>query len=120
MAELTADGDTVVISLTALEKLATFRSRLRIPRSGISSAAPIHTPFQTVRGIRSPGILIPSKIAVGIWRHREGNDLLLIYSQHNEAVALELTGQTFQRIVVSNNNPQQTLDNLQLTPRQRG
>jgi len=61
MAELTAEGDTIVVSLTPLEKFATLRSQLRIPRSAISSATSMHTPFQTIRGIRSPGILIPSK-----------------------------------------------------------
>ena len=59
MAELTAEGDTIVISLSPLEMLATFRSRLRIPRSAISSAAPIRARLQSTGGIRSPGILIP-------------------------------------------------------------
>ena len=61
MAELRAEGDSIVVSLTPVEKLATFRFRLSIPRSAVSSAAPIHTPFQTIRGIRSPGILIPPR-----------------------------------------------------------
>ena len=50
--------------------------RLAIPRCPVRSAAPIHTPCQTIRGIRSPGILIPTKIATGTGRHREGKDLL--------------------------------------------
>jgi hypothetical protein len=120
MAKLTAEGDTIVISLTSLEKLATFRAGIRIPRSAVSSATLIHTPFRGIRGIRSPGILIPSRVAAGTLRHQEGKDLLLIHSKDNEALVLGLTGQAFQRIVVSDKNPERVLENLQLTPRHRG
>ena len=114
MAELRATGGTITVSLSTVEKIATLRSGFRIPRSAVSSAGSIQTPFKTVRGIRSPGILIPSKIAAGTWRHRDGKDLLLLHARHSQAVVLELTGQEFLHVVVSDNDPQRTLERLRL------
>ena len=116
MAQLNSEGDTIVVVLTALEKVATFRRGLRLPRSAVSSAASTQTPFRTIRGLRSPGIFVPSRIAVGIWRYRGGKDLVLLHRRHHEAVVLELTGQEFQRVVVTDEDPERTLRHLRLSP----
>lgn len=116
MATLSQTSDTIVVSLTSLERLGALHGQLHIPRSAIRSVATANMAFPAVKGIRAPGILWPSVTALGTWRYQGGKDFVAAYRRHPGSIVLDLTGYEFQRVIISVADPKRTLENLHQPP----
>jgi hypothetical protein len=55
VASLEVDGTDLVVRLSDLEKLAAFRSQVRVPVTSVRSVALEPNPWGALRGFRSPG-----------------------------------------------------------------
>ena len=72
-------ADRVVIKLSAAERaLAMRRREIVLSRERITSALISEDPWAWLRGVRSPGAHLPTKLAIGTWRGFGGNDFCLI------------------------------------------
>lgn len=81
MARIEVFSDRVVIKLSAAERtLAIRRREIVLSRERITSALITDDPWVWLRGVRSPGAHIPSKLAIGTWRGFGGSDFCLIRS----------------------------------------
>jgi len=90
MARVEVHSDRVIIRLTASEKAVSLRKRdVVLVRSAITSALITNDPWVWIRGIRSPGAIIPSSFAYGTWRTRRGRDFVLA-RRGRDAVVIDL------------------------------
>ena len=81
MARIEVFADRVVIKLSAAERaLAMRRREIVLSRERITSALISEDPWAWLRGVRSPGAHLPTKLAIGTWRGFGGNDFCLIRS----------------------------------------
>jgi hypothetical protein len=104
MPTITVTPDTVVIALSTTEKVGALHGDLSIPRSAIIGAAVVDDSMGAVSGIRAPGYAMPGHAKVGTWRHHDGKDFIAVYAGR-PAVELRLTGQPYERILVSVDDP---------------
>ncbi len=87
MARVEVYPDRVVIQLTATEKALTMHRRdVVIDRTAITSALITDDPWVWLRGVRSPGTIIPGKLAMGTWRSFAGRDFALVRSKRSAIV----------------------------------
>jgi hypothetical protein len=106
MATLTTDGQTLVVRLTPLEKLAAFRGDVRVPLSAVEEADVDTNPWQALRGIRAPGTGLPGVIAYGVRRYAGGQDFAALRGTR-PAVRVDLNDSSpFGRLVISVSDPQ--------------
>lgn len=90
MARVEVYPDRLVIRLTAAEKpLAVRRRDIVLEREAITSAVITDDPWVWLRGVRSPGMHVPRKLALGTWRGPGGRDFVLVRSGR-PAVVLDL------------------------------
>ena len=79
MARIEVFTDRVVIKLSAAERTLAMRRRdIVLSRERITSALITDDPWVWLRGVRSPGAHLPTKLAIGTWRGFGGNDFCLI------------------------------------------
>ncbi|MEO6866534.1 MAG: hypothetical protein ABI200_00775 [Gaiellales bacterium] len=101
MAEIFLDRDEARIAFSALERVGALRGDYVFPITRISSAWVSEDPFAAVRGIRAPGTGLPRVIALGTWRSGTYGRTLAAAYRGQPALVLELEGDYFQRIVIS-------------------
>jgi len=106
MAELRVDGTELVVALSELERLGAFRGDIRVPLTAVRAVRVADEPRPELRGVRAPGTGIPGIIALGA-RRGEGHDFAAVYHDR-PAVVIELEGATFDRLVISVDNPDAT------------
>lgn len=106
MAELRVEGGELVVAMSELEKLGAFRGDVRLPLTALRAVRVAEDPRQELRGIRAPGTGIPGIIALGA-RRGEGHDFAAVYHDR-PAVVVDLEGATFDRLVISVDNPEAT------------
>lgn len=97
--------ESLVVSLSVVEKLGALHGDMTIPRSGVRSVRSVVSPLDEVRGIRSPGTGVPWLIALGTYRTLHARDFVAAYRA--PGVVVELTGQRYHRLVVSTPNAEQ-------------
>jgi len=114
MASLRVHPDRLEIHLTPAEKTLAFRrENVVIARENIRSVTITDDPWIWVRGIRSPGALVPLVVAVGVWKFHGGKDFLAI-KRRRQAVVIDLTGDDFARVVLSTNHAPDLIASLKL------
>jgi hypothetical protein len=114
MAELTVQGDRVVLRLSLTERVfGLVTDDISVPRSAVAAARVVRPARDGIRGIRAPGAGWPGTIALGHWRGRGYHDFVAVYGNH-AGVVLELTGQRFDRLVVSVDDPDAVVASLGL------
>jgi hypothetical protein len=68
MATLTADGDHLVVLLSALENIAALRVNISVPLASVRVVRVSNTPWSELRGIRAPGTGLPAVLSLGTRR----------------------------------------------------
>ncbi|TMD03268.1 MAG: hypothetical protein E6J03_07795 [Chloroflexi bacterium] len=108
MAELIVDGDTLVVRLSALEKLGAMRGDVRVPLRAVRDIRVSDDPWSELRGVRAPGTGIPRVIALGTRRSAGTKDFTAVY-RDMPGVVVELGGAGLDRLVVSTEDPSAVL-----------
>ncbi len=79
MARIEVFPEQVVIKLSTPERTLALRKRdIVLSREAITSALITDDPWVWLRGVRSPGAHVPTKLAIGTWRGHGGRDFALI------------------------------------------
>ncbi len=109
MAELGIDGDTLVLRLSGLERLAAMRGDIRLPARAVRAVSVAAEPWHALRGIRAPGTGIPRVVAYGTRRMTGGHPDFTAVHGTGPAVQIDLDERAeFGRLLVTMPNPQAT------------
>ena len=105
MASLVVEGDRLVLRLSTAERiLGLVANDPQAPLSAVRAVRVVRPAQSAVRGIRAPGTGLPGLLALGHWRGR-GHDFVAVYGRH-AGVVVELEGQPFERWIVSLDDPE--------------
>jgi hypothetical protein len=97
-------GNDLVIAMTTLEKIEGAHGEIELPLTAVTNVRVVDDAWPELRGIRAPGTGVPGKIAVGTRRGKFGKDFAVVHGK-GPALVLELTGASFQRIVLTVDEP---------------
>jgi hypothetical protein len=111
VAELRIDDDSVTVELSAAEKVECLHGDLVVPRSAVASARAVLDGMAEVHGLRAPGTGVPGMVLAGTFRDG-GSRTFAVCHHRRPAVVLELDGQSFDRVVVTVEDPQAVVDRL--------
>jgi hypothetical protein len=111
MAQLLVDGDVVTVSLSAVERAEALHGDVSVPRAAVVSARAVPDGMAEVHGLRMPGTGFPGVIMVGTWRDPQQVTFAVCHGRR-PAVVLELTGQRYNRIVVTVDNTDDVVASL--------
>jgi len=102
MAQVIEDGEDLVLSLSALEKLGAFHGSIRAPKASLTRTAIIENPWKmkSLYGVRSPGTGIPFVIMLGTLRRGRRKNFAAIYGR-GPATIYEFKDQPFDHWIVS-------------------
>ncbi len=111
MAKVLVTDDTVTVSLSATEKAEALHGDVSVPRAAVVSAQVAPDGMDEVHGLRLPGSGFPGVIMVGTWRDRDRITFAVCHGRR-PAVVLDLTGQRYDRIVVTVDQPDEVVASL--------
>ncbi|WP_102144781.1 hypothetical protein [Mycobacterium hubeiense] len=99
MAEVTVDGDRLVVRIQGLNKLWALKSRMRIPLSHVRGATADPGIAKERKGIRAPGIHLPRVITAGSY-YRDGERVFWDVRDPAKVVVIELVDEPYARLVL--------------------
>lgn len=126
MARVEVFADRMVIKLSTPERaLAMRRQELVLSRDAMTSAVITDDPWVWLRGVRSPGAHLPTKLAIGTWRGLDSKDFALIKAGRPavvidfEVADVEDAGWTgefdsFARVIISTSHAAELIRALRL------
>ncbi len=100
MATLRIDGDALVVDLSPIEQVGALCRGVRVPLSSVVSARVSDTPYAELRGMRI-GTGLPWVVVLGRMWWGDGTDFVAVYGRKRRAVVVELTGERFARLVLT-------------------
>ncbi|NUW30013.1 hypothetical protein HTZ77_00990 [Nonomuraea sp. SMC257] len=109
MAQISIDGDTLVVEIEGLDKLWALKSRLAIPLANVRGATAdpgIVSGF--FKGLRAPGVNIPGVITAGTFR-LDGEKVFWDVHDAARTVVIELADERYARLVVEVADPRATV-----------
>ena len=111
MAELLIDDESVTLVLSVGERVEAFHGDVKVPRSSVVRVRQVPDGLEEIHGVRAPGTALPGVVMVGTWR-ASGSVTFAACHGRRPAVVLELAGQPFDRLVVTVDDPEGTLNRL--------
>jgi hypothetical protein len=111
MAHLKIEGDELVLDLSGLEKVEGIHGSIRVPVSSVRAVRYVDDTWPELRGIRAPGTGLPGVVAVGTRRGSGIKDFAAVHGQ-GPGLVVELEGQEFERLVVSDEHAQTVAEEL--------
>ncbi len=115
MANLIIDDHTVVVSLSALEKVEALHGDVTVPRSAVTRTRIVPNGMAEVHGVRAPGTGLPGVITVGVWRSETGTTFAACHGR-GPAMVIDLVGAQFDRLVVTVGDPEHVQRSLEGAP----
>ena len=111
MATILVTQDAVTVSLSKMEAIGALHGDVTVPRSAITNVRSLSDGMDEVHGIRAPGTGVPGVMMIGTL-HDHGVSTFAVCHGHRPAVLIELEGQTFDRLLVTVDNVDQVVDEL--------
>ncbi|MFF0446689.1 hypothetical protein ACFYT4_09785 [Streptomyces sp. NPDC004609] len=108
MAQVSIDGDNLIVEIEGLGKLWALKSRLAIPLAHVRGATIDPGIVREPKGLRSPGTHFPGLIVAGTYR-TDGGKVFWDVRDPAKAVVIELTDERYTRLVVQVADPRATV-----------
>ncbi len=105
------NDDTVTVQMSVAEKAEALHRNLTVPRSAIAGVRVVSDGMSEVHGLKMPGSGFPGVIMVGTWISREGKTFAVCHGS-GRAIVIELTGQDYDRIVMTVGDPEELMTRL--------
>ena len=106
VANLVINDDTVTVRMSLAEKAEALHRDLTVPRAAVSGVRVVSDGMTEVHGLRLPGSAFPGVIMVGTWVTRQSKIFAVCHGS-GQAIVIELTGQDYDRIVLTVENPEE-------------
>ncbi|GAB2706815.1 hypothetical protein BKA24_000700 [Microbacterium marinum] len=102
MVTLLLDATRLEVALSATERALSFRrDSVRVDRAHIRKVQLVDDPWTWLRGVPSPGTVVPRTFAMGLWRSASGDDFVLV-RRRRASVVVDLEGDPeFQRLILT-------------------
>ncbi len=88
------------MEFTIAEKILGLLRDFTAPRESISKVTVHDDPLGAIRGVRAPGLSIPGRRKVGIWRGRRYRDAVVVTADM-PAIRLCFAGQPYDALIIS-------------------
>jgi len=111
MARLVIKEHTITVALSLGEKLEVMRRNVTVPRWAVLGVRVVADGLAEVRGVPGPGIEVPGVRMAGTFIH-PGSAMFAMCRGHGPAVLIELSGQAFDRLVVTVDDPDEIMARL--------
>jgi hypothetical protein len=100
MATITTAGSTLAVSLARREKVAAAHRDIRVPLAAVREVRVEPDALAAVSGLRAPGLAIPGRAKIGVWRRR-GRRQFVVARRGVPAVHVRLDGASYDELIVS-------------------
>jgi hypothetical protein len=111
VANLVISDDSVTFQLSPGEKAEALHGDLTLPRSAITGVRAVSSSMDEVHGFKLVGSGIPGVMMVGSFKGGDGSTFALCHG-NGPGLVLDLTGQHYDRIVLTIDNPEQVAAEL--------
>ena len=111
MADLVINDSSVTVVLSAAESIESVHGDVSVPRSSVVGARQVPDGLAEVHGIRARGTTFPGVVMVGSWRE-SGSVTFAACHGHRPALVVDLAGQAYDRLIVTIDNPEETVQRL--------
>lgn len=111
MANLVITDESVALHLSVAEKAEALHGDLTLPRSAIAGVRVVSSCMDEVHGFKLVGSGIPGVMMVGTFRGSGGSTFALCHG-NGPGIVLDVTGEHYDRIVLSIDNPEQVAAEL--------
>ena len=104
MARLRITEHTVTVVLSVVEKVETLHRNVTVPRWAILGARAVADGMAETRGLRGLGTEVPGVVMAGMLSHQGARTFVICHGR-GPAVLIELSGQPFDRLLVTVDDP---------------
>jgi len=111
VADLVISDTSVTVVLSAAERLESVHGDVSVPRSSVVGARQVPDGLAEVHGMLARGTMFPGVVMVGTWRE-SGSVTFAACHGHRPAVVVELAGQAYDRVIVTIEDPEETVERL--------
>jgi hypothetical protein len=115
LAQLTREGDELVVVLSSLEKLEAAHGDVRVPVSSVRSIEVVDDAVHAVPGLKVIGAGWPGRFAIGTYS--DGPDRVrtfaVVHHDYPRGVRVQLEGERFDQLVISAEKPEAMVSQIQ-------
>jgi hypothetical protein len=105
MAELTVEGDELVVHLRPIEKAEAVHGEVRVPLSAVRQVEVLDDAIGAVHGFRV-GTGVPGVVAVGTFTSREAKIFAVVHHDTHRGVRVELEGAQYDELIIGCEDPE--------------
>jgi len=88
------------VEFTVADKILGLLGDFTVPRESVSEVTVHDDPLAAIRGFRAPGLSIPGRRKIGIWRARSYRDAVVVTADM-PAIRLCFEGQRYDALLIS-------------------
>jgi len=111
MASILVTADSISVVLTATERMEALHGDVIVPRSSVVGVRAVDDAMSEVHGIRAPGTGVPGLLMIGTLHDHGAKTFAVCHGRHR-AVLIELSGQAFDRLLVTVDDVDEVLAQL--------
>ena len=109
MARLSVSDDLLTVEGQGLHQLWAWKRRIRVPLAHVRGATADPGIVAEPKGLRGPGLNVPGAAVIGTF-HRDGDKHFWDVRAGADAVVIELTGESYDRLIVDVEDPRSTVE----------
>jgi hypothetical protein len=114
LAELTREGDELVVVLSHLEKVEAAHGDVHVPLSAVQSVEVVDDAVHAVPGLKVIGAGWPGRFAIGTYSGGPADvkTFAVVHHDHPGGIRVQLEGQHFNQLVISCEDPEAVLKQM--------